>query len=216
MRSDRHVNGSCVLAVALLLTGFGQTVVQPHKIPAKSLTGKVVAVADGDTLTVLGLGNQQHKIRLEGIDTPERKQAFGTKAKEALAEKVFGKVVTVRWDDTDRYGRTLGHVFLGSRWINFELVRDGWGWHYKQYSDDPTLAKAEVEARKDRRGLWADSHPIPPWEFRNPPKVDAGLGEHWLTTSSGVRHNPTCKWFKRSNGRLCGPDEGRPCKLCGG
>lgn len=99
---------------------------QPQEIFSKSLTGKVVAVADGDTLTVLDPDHQQHKIRLEGIDSPEKKQAFGRKAGENLSAKVFGKTVKVLWNDTDRYDRKLGHVFLGEWWINYELVREGW------------------------------------------------------------------------------------------
>lgn len=202
--------------VALLLTGFDQSAVQPQKLPAKTLVGKVVAVADGDTLTVLDAERKQHKIRLEGIDSPEAKQAFGTKAKGGLAERVFGQQVKVLWDQSDRYGRKLGHVFLSSRWVNYELVRDGLAWHFTKYSSDPNLARAEIEARKERRGLWADPHPVAPWDFRHPPKTAASTDKHWLTTSSGVRHNASCEWFGRSKGRPCAPTEGRPCTICGG
>ena len=108
------------------------------------LDGKVIAVADGDTITVLDAMRQSHKVRLEGIDAPERKQGYGTRSKEALAEKVFRQQVQVRWSGRDRYDRILGHVYLGEHWINHELVAEGWAWHYKRYSSDPELAAAEA------------------------------------------------------------------------
>ena len=97
---------------------------------AFEFTGKVVGVADGDTITVLH-NKQQHKIRFQHIDCPESTQAFGAKAKQALSEKVFGKTVTVKWDEMDRYKRILGDVYLGKRWINAEMVQNGMAWHYK-------------------------------------------------------------------------------------
>lgn len=130
------------------------------------LTGVVVAIADGDTLTVLDATKTQHKIRLEGIDTPEKGQAFGTRAREALGEKVHEQAVRVEWKERDRYGRTLGHVYLDKRWLNQEMIEEGWGWHYKQYNRDGRLADAEVRARSAKRGLWADADPVAPWEFR--------------------------------------------------
>lgn len=132
----------------------------------EELRGRVVKVTDGDTITVLDTDEVQHKIRLEGIDSPESKQAFGTKAKEALGDKVFGKEVLIRWEERDRYKRILGSVYLGERNINLEMVRDGFAWHFKQYSKSKELADTEVEARESHRGLWADKAPVPPWEFR--------------------------------------------------
>lgn len=133
---------------------------------AEEIRGKVVSIADGDTITVLDAENVQHKIRLEGIDAPEKGQAFGTKAKEKLSELVGEKDVVVRWEKKDRYGRILGDVHLSDRHINLEMVQDGLAWHYKQYSKSKQLAEAEDEARKAKKGLWADKSPEPPWEFR--------------------------------------------------
>jgi endonuclease YncB( thermonuclease family) len=133
--------------------------------PPKPFTGKVVKVTDGDTVHVL-LDRETHKIRLLHIDAPESKQAFGTKAKQALSERVFGKEVKVVWKSRDRYKRILGDIYLGDRWINLEMVQDGMAWHYKQFSKDEKMAQAEDEARKAKKGLWADPNPIPPWEFR--------------------------------------------------
>jgi len=93
---------------------------------ANQLAGKVVGVTDGDTITVLDGANTQYKIRLAGIDAPERGQVFGTKSKQALSDKVFGKQVRVDWTEHDRYQRIIGEVYVGDRWINLELVQEGW------------------------------------------------------------------------------------------
>ena len=133
---------------------------------ADEIRGKVVSVADGDTITVLDAEKVQHKIRLQGIDAPEKKQAFGTKSKELMTEKVAGHEVVVTWKEKDRYGRILGEVMLGKRHINLEMVQDGMAWHYVQYSKSKELTAAEEAARKAKKGLWADKEPVPPWEFR--------------------------------------------------
>ena len=133
---------------------------------ADELRGKVVSIADGDTITVLDAAKVQHKIRLQGIDAPEKKQAFGTKSKEQMSEKVGGEEVVVQWKEKDRYGRILGEVMVGKRHINLEMVQDGMAWHYTTYSKSKELAKAEDEARKAKKGLWADKEPVPPWEYR--------------------------------------------------
>ncbi len=133
---------------------------------ADDLRGKVVSVADGDTITVLDSENVQHKIRLQGIDAPEKKQAFGTKSKEALSGKIADQEVVVTWKEKDRYGRILGEVMVGRRHINLEMVQDGMAWHYVQYSKSKELTAAETSARAAKRGLWADTEPMPPWEFR--------------------------------------------------
>lgn len=137
--------------------------------PSKPFTGKVVKIADGDTITVL-LDKVQYRIRLAGIDAPEKKQAFGTQSKKALGDKIFGKDVKVVWKKRDLYNRIVGDIYLDSRWINKEMVEEGWAWHYRQYSKSRDLADAEEAARNARRGLWNDSNPIPPWEFRKKKK----------------------------------------------
>jgi endonuclease YncB( thermonuclease family) len=128
--------------------------------PPHSFEAKVVKIADGDTITVL-LEKTQHRIRLEGIDAPEKGQAYGTKARQALADKVFGKTIRVEWKKRDRYGRIIGRVYLDKQDISLEMVKDGWAWHYKRYSKEAALADAENEARKAARGLWADKNPLP-------------------------------------------------------
>jgi len=137
--------------------------VRPHR--DDGLSGRVVDVADGDTLTILDASKTQHRIRLEGIDAPEWQQAFGTQARKALAEKVRGKTVHVEYTERDDYDRILGKVMLGDRWINREMVAEGWAWRYR-YSENASLARAEADAKAARRGLWQDKDPVPPWSYR--------------------------------------------------
>ena len=133
---------------------------------ADELSGRVVGVTDGDTIKVLHNGHPE-VVRLRGIDAPEKRQPYGTRAKELVASLTLGKTVTVHTTGRDRYGRLLGEVVLpDGRILNRELVRAGYAWWFRRYSADPTLARLETEAREARRGLWADRHSIPPWEFR--------------------------------------------------
>lgn len=153
---------AAVRCIAVALAVFAEPKAEFHE-----LTGKVVHIADGDTLTVLDSDKVQHKIRLHGIDAPEKSQAFGTKAKEALAEKVHEKAVRVVWKEKDQYGRIVGDVNLGDRNINIEMVHDGFAWWYRTYAPkSKLLEQAEAEAKKEKRGLWRDKNPEPPWEFR--------------------------------------------------
>src|SRR5437660_6313909 len=139
---------------------------------AQTLTGRVVRVTDGDTITVLDSSNTQHRIRLEGIDAPESHQAFGTQSKKNLSEMVFGKDVTVVYQKTDQYGRLVGKILLDGKDINLEQIKAGMAWHYKEYQREQTpedrelYAAAEDEARRTRRGLWQDPDPIEPSAFR--------------------------------------------------
>jgi micrococcal nuclease len=123
-----------------------------------------VGISDGDTLSVLRKGKAV-KVRLHGVDTPEKAQAFGTRAQQFTGELVFQHEVTVIVRDTDRYGRLVGEVLLpDGRSLNQELVRAGMAWWYLPYAPkDTTLAQLETEARAAKRGLWAEAHPIPPW-----------------------------------------------------
>ena len=139
---------------------------------AETLLGKVIHVQDGDSITVLDETHTQHKIRLSGIDAPERRQAFGNVSKESLAEQVAGQSVAVEWDKVDRYGRKVGKVLLAGMDSNLVQIKRGLAWHYKQYereqspADRQSYAEAEVEARAAKLGLWRDAAPLPPWHFR--------------------------------------------------
>ncbi len=127
---------------------------------------EVIGITDGDTITVLDCHKEQHKVRLGEIDAPEKKQAFGTKAKEVLGEKVFRKEVRLQGKKTDRWGRLIRGVYIGDRCINIEMIREGYAWHYKEFSKTQAYADAEEEARSKHLGLWQDAEPEAPWEFR--------------------------------------------------
>ena len=133
-------------------------------------TGKVVKIADGDTVTVLDRNSVQHRIRLTGIDAPERKQAFGSRSKQSLSKLVFGKIVTVKTKKRDRYGRVLGKLLINGIDVNKEQIRRGMAWHGyfrdQTAADRITYANIEKNARKEQRGLWVDSNPLPPWKWR--------------------------------------------------
>ncbi len=130
-------------------------------------TGKVVGIIDGDSIRVMHDGKAE-QIRLAGIDCPERPQAFGTKAKQATSALSFGKEVTVEPIVKDRYGRTVANVRLADGLIlNHELVERGMCWWYRKYApNDERLKKLQETARSEKRGLWGDRNPVPPWEFR--------------------------------------------------
>lgn len=133
---------------------------------ATIFSGKVVKITDGDTIQVM-LNGKAEKIRLAGIDTPEKKQPFGQAATRYNRSLSAQKIVTVRVETTDRYGRLVGEVFLpDGRSLNRELVRAGYAWWFRKYSDDQTIGELENEARQARRGLWIDPNPVAPWEWR--------------------------------------------------
>jgi len=136
------------------------------------LQGLVVGVSDGDSITLLDADKRQHKIRLQGIDAPEKAQAYGQKSKESLSKLVYNKTIKVYWSKTDRFRRTVGQVMLGDIDICLEQVKLGMAWHYKDYQDEQSekdrdlYDSAEAQAREQRRGLWQDAAPTEPSIFR--------------------------------------------------
>lgn len=140
---------------------------------AEELLGKVIKISDGDTITVLDNNNQKHKIRLKGIDAPESQQTFGDLSTQSLSELVYDKEVQVSWDKKDKYYRILGKVIVEGMDANYEQLKKGLAWYYKQYErdlndeDKQKYSRAEDLARNNNLGLWADSKSIPPWEFRH-------------------------------------------------
>jgi endonuclease YncB( thermonuclease family) len=139
---------------------------------AAALQGKVVSVADGDTITVLDSQKTQHKIRLQGIDAPERAQPFGNKSRQSLHELVHGKQVTVDYQKKDKYDRIVGKILLNNNDVCLEQLKRGMAWHYKQYAneqtkdDRETYSLAEQQAKSELIGLWKDKQAVPPWAFR--------------------------------------------------
>jgi hypothetical protein len=168
VKGDRIMNA--IFAVAILV--FSQTI-----------NGRVVAVTDGDTIVVLDNNNQQHKVRLAEIDAPEKSQPFGTAAKNALSNKIFGENVAVNYKTIDRYGRVVGYVNKNNRNINLEMAEEGFAWQYNQYSKDPAYAIAQRNAQQNQLGLWQQPFPTPPWEYRR----------NKSTTNKSTTTKPTTK-----------------------
>ena len=206
---------------------------------AETITGKVVSVADGDTITVLQ-GEEPVKIRFHGVDTPEKSQDFGQAAKQFTADRCFGEMVTVTVTDTDRYGRKVGLVILkDGRVLNHELVAAGMAHWYEHYAPgDLTLKYLEADARAAKRGLWSRPDVITPHEFRqgkrpgnrppyNPPgsmegaKAPTPTGEHdgtvYITDSGTKYHKAGCRFLKQSKEALplaTAKQRYEPCGVC--
>lgn len=129
------------------------------------MAGPVVAVLDGDTVDVL-VDRKPVRVRLAEIDAPEKGQPFGTRSRQALASAVFRQQVTVRVSGNDRYGRTIGTLFLDGVNINHWMVAEGWAWAYRPYVVDRRLFEIEAAAKAAGLGLWSEPEPVPPWEWR--------------------------------------------------
>lgn len=160
-----HFPKFAVTALCLLLAAGAAS--------ADVLRGRVVSIADGDTLTVLDDGHRQHKVRLSGIDAPEKKQPFGNRSRQSLGELAFGKTLSVQWTKRDRFGRIVGKLVDDHGVdLNLQQVRRGMAWWYEKYSREQApedlrkYAQAEDQARATGVGLWADQAPVPPWDYR--------------------------------------------------
>lgn len=152
-RKKAFLIAACLLIASIVYAGY-------------EFEAKVVRVLDGDTIEVL-FDNQTRKIRLAQIDAPEKSQAFGQRSKQSLSDLVFGKHIQVAVETKDRYGRLVGRIYYGSIDVNAEQIRKGMAWVYTKYATDQSFFEIEKEARSDRRGLWYDPSPIPPWEYRH-------------------------------------------------
>jgi endonuclease YncB( thermonuclease family) len=199
-------------------------------VVAETLTGRVIGISDGDTLTILSDKKLQTKIRLAEIDAPESGQPYGQKSKQLLSKLVFGKRVTVDVQDRDRYGRTVGRVYQESRDINKELIRKGAAWVYRKYLRDPALLDDEKLAKQNEFGLWAlpEYERVPPWEWRQgsrvPTQQDTKRSSEFSERSCSYK--PYCKQIEECNdaefylkqcglSRLDGDNDGIPCEaLC--
>ena len=162
-RMNRHHRIRLLLVLAIFLLASVSLAAEPYQ-------AKVVGIIDGDTITVLH-DRTQTKIRLYGIDTPEKRQAFGNRAKQFTSDQVFGKTVKVVPMDTDRYGRTVALVqsLDAAGTLNEALVQQGYAWVYRKYCKAefcPGWLDHEQAAQASGRGLWADPDPIPPWQSR--------------------------------------------------
>jgi endonuclease YncB( thermonuclease family) len=184
-------------------------------LPSQSFAfmGKVVSIADGDTITILDPSNKQYKIRFYGIDTPEKGQPFGNAAKKHTAQLTYKKNATVKTYDTDKYGRTVGIVTVDGINVNESLIQNGYAWQYRKYCKadvcDEWLS-IEEKAKSAKIGLWSDNQPVPPWEWRKgtrntsyqettPGKYAAVQGGFHGNLKSHVFHSPSCRNYNCKN-----------------
>ena len=165
----RWVVGLCLagfLTAALALAGG------PPPPRHVTIEGRVVRVHDGDTITLSDAADQAHQIRLNGIDAPEVGQAFGKASKRYLSERLADRRVVAECHKTDRYGREVCLVFAGGSDVGLEQIQAGMAWYFRRYGNElpqerrKEYADVEAKARAERRGLWADKQPIPPWDWR--------------------------------------------------
>jgi endonuclease YncB( thermonuclease family) len=223
-------SGRIGILFALLLLTFSA--------PAFAWTGKVTGVADGDTITVLHDGRSE-KIRLHGIDTPERQQAYGNKAKALTNSMVRGRTVEVKPQTVDRYGRTVALVYVDGQSLNELLIQNGYAWVYRKYCKDSFCSdwsRLEEQARNQRKGMWQDASIVPPWEWRHSGQTAAPLfassdgkqsgepstgGVFHGNVSSMKFHAPGCKAYNCKNCTASFPSREAalaagytPCKLC--
>ena len=179
----------------------------------QALTGKVISIADGDTISILDSSNKQHKIRLYGIDSPEKGQAFGKAAKKHTSHLTYKKTANVTVYDTDRYGRTFGVVQVDGVNVNESHIKAGLAWQYRKYCKaqfcDEWL-QLEGQVRNARIGLWQDADPVPPWRWRKGAQNsshEAGSTRNYTATTGGyhgnvkshVFHSPSCRQYNCKN-----------------
>jgi micrococcal nuclease len=170
---------SIFLATRLATVLLGQQLV---------IQGRVVGVTDGDTIKVLVADQKLLRVRLAFCDAPEKKQAFGSRAKQAMSELVFGKEIDLRPHAVDRYGRTVAQVGVDGKDVGLEMVRQGLAWVYELYITEAssevqeTYRKVQEEAKADRQGLWSDPNSIPPWIFRDLAKAhqEQTIASNWI------------------------------------
>lgn len=157
-----------VLGVAIVRsrTHESSVVAIPSQVPAHSDQGfRVVRVLDGDTIVIVGQDDIELTLRLAGIDAPEKDQAFGNEAAQFLENLLTGQIVHLDDVKREKYGRVLANAYLGSRWVDLEVVQHGWAWMYPDV-DSRVLREAEAKARGEKTGLWSSGLPTPPWEWR--------------------------------------------------
>ncbi len=153
---------------ACLSISFGQAAAAD----SGGFSGRVVGVTDGDTVVVLDGNRDRIKVRVAGIDAPEKRQAFGEKSKRALSDCAFGRDADVIGDKRDKYGRTVAKIVADGKDCGLAQITAGLAWHYKKYereqssTDRESYATAETAARDSKTGLWEDKAPVPPWEWR--------------------------------------------------
>lgn len=172
-------------------------------ISASAFKAKVVGVSDGDTITVLNSSNQQIKIRLAEIDTPESSQPYGKRSKQQLSDLIFNKTVSVVTSEIDRYGRSIARIYVDVLDVNARMVELGAAWVYRQYSKDKSLYALEDKAINAKIGLWSlpESERTPPWEWRKSRRTGKTANEKNLKV--GLQTDTEASSFSCSRKRYC-------------
>lgn len=201
-------------------------------IQANEFKARVIGVSDGDTITVLNSSNQQIKIRLAEIDTPESSQPYGKRSKQQLSDLVFNKTVSVVTSEIDRYGRSIARIYVDDLYVNARMVELGAAWVYRQYAKDHSLFALEDKAKNAKIGLWnlPESERAPPWEWRKANRSNKTVNDKSQPNTVSAKFScgskrycnqmSSCEeayfYLKQCGlGRLDGDGEGVPCEsLC--
>jgi endonuclease YncB( thermonuclease family) len=169
MRSAQPLKARLAALVVALVGGLQAA---PSAAQPLALAGRVIAVADGDTITLLDADKRQHRIRLDSIDAPEKAQPFGDRSRQSLRALAHDHAAVAHCPKTDKYGRRVCQVVIDGQDVGLEQIRRGMAWHFKRYENEQApddrhaYAEAEAAARAEQRGLWRDAEPQPPWDFR--------------------------------------------------
>lgn len=157
-----------IFLLFLVFTQSNANILAQEEIQKEPISGKVVAITDGDTFKLLKQDSTLVRVRIANIDCPERKQPFSQKAKQFTSDAIFGKMVTIEVQKNDRYGRLIADVIYDSnKNLGHELIKAGFAWHFVKYSKDKALDALEQEARQNKAGLWIEPNAIAPWEWRS-------------------------------------------------
>ncbi|MDT3723196.1 thermonuclease family protein [Pseudomonas oryzihabitans] len=188
-----------VIARRLSLASILAASLFPLWAQAETITGRVVGISDGDTLTLLTADKRQLKVRLAGIDTPERAQPYGSRAQQQLSALAFGRQAELQVQDTDRYGRTVARVIVGGQDVNREMVREGAAWVYQAYNRDKALLAVEADARAQRRGLWAlpEAERVAPWDWRKTERTGQTINLAAKPTKAESSNSFSCSGGKK-------------------
>ncbi len=155
-----------IFCLVLFISCTSNSVNSTDSTDAKEIIGKVIKIVDGDTYDLLTSEKQTLRIRMEGIDAPEKGMPFYRVSKNYLGSLCFQKEVSAKIKETDLHDRLVASTFLDDKELGQEMIKAGFAWHFKKYSSDEILANLEIEARNNKKGLWVDPRPIAPWEIR--------------------------------------------------
>ena len=165
---------------------------------ADTITGKVVGVTDSDTIIVVDGAKVRRAVCFRGVDAPELPQPFGAEARLRLLRALFGQTVTVRVLDRDEHARIVGDVYFGDRWMNLEMLADGYGWWVDQCNPPPELRQAQDAARAARCGLWRHASPVPPWAYRERGGEDSTEGGYVSGLQTWLAQRTWRLWVTRA------------------